>query len=57
MALISTLTAAAGMDTTPRHVRALIRERGLPFVKVGKLIRIDEGDLANWIVANRKVLP
>lgn len=57
MALISTLTAAAGMDTTPRHVRALIRERGLPFVKVGKLIRIDEGDLADWIVANRKVLP
>ena len=57
MALIDLPTAAAVLGTTPRHVRGLIRERGLPFVKVGQLVRIDEGDLCNWITANRKVFP
>ena len=57
VALMDLPTAAAVLGTTPRHVRGLIRERGLPFVKVGQLVRIDEGDLCNWITANRKVLP
>jgi excisionase family DNA binding protein len=41
------------LGTTPRHVRDLTREHGLPFVRVGRLIRIDADDLAAWIAANR----
>jgi excisionase family DNA binding protein len=40
------------LNTTPRHVRGLIRERGLPYVKVGQLIRINFPDLSAWIIDN-----
>ncbi len=52
------LTATAKvLGTTPRHVRTLIRERGLPFVKVGHLVRVDADDLTAWIAASRQVSP
>jgi excisionase family DNA binding protein len=57
MGLIDIAAVAAALDTTPRHVRSLIYERGLPFVKVGQLVRIDEDDLAAWIEANKRVRP
>jgi excisionase family DNA binding protein len=55
VALLDLPTAAAALGTSPRHVRSLIYERGLPFVKVGQLVRIDEDDLAAWIEANKRV--
>ena len=55
MALIDINAAAEILGTRPRHVRVLIRERGLPTVRVGRLTRIDEDDLAAWITANRHV--
>jgi excisionase family DNA binding protein len=55
MALVDVATAAAQLGTTPRHVRALIRDRGLPFVRVGQLIRIDESDLSAWIAEHRRI--
>jgi excisionase family DNA binding protein len=53
MPLLSLLEAAEILGTRPRHVRVLTRERGLPFVKVGRLTRIDSDDLDAWIAANR----
>lgn len=53
MPLLTLAEAAEILGTRPRHVRALTRERGLPFVKVGKLTRVDSDDLAAWIAANR----
>jgi excisionase family DNA binding protein len=41
------------LGTTPRHVRRLTRECGLPFVRIGRLVRIDPADLAAWVEANR----
>lgn len=53
MSLLTLNQAAEILGTRPRHVRVLTRERGLPYVKVGNLTRIDSGDLAAWISANR----
>lgn len=50
---ISTRRVAERLGITPRHVRELTVARGLPFVRVGRLIRIGEDDLAAWIAANR----
>jgi excisionase family DNA binding protein len=55
MGLLDIAAAAAALNTTPRHVRGLIHERGLPYVKVGQLVRIDERDLEAWLSANRRV--
>jgi excisionase family DNA binding protein len=41
------------LGTTPRHIRRLIAERRIPFVKVGWFIRFDPGDLARWLDASR----
>ena len=53
MHLLSLAEAARVLSTRPEHVRRLTRERGLPFVKVGRLTRVDSDDLAAWIAANR----
>jgi excisionase family DNA binding protein len=53
MTLLTLAEAAEVLGTRPEHVRRLTRERGLAFVRVGKLTRIDSDDLAAWIAANR----
>ena len=57
MALLKLSEAAEVLGTRPEHVRRLTREGGLPFVKVGKLTRIDADDLTAWIAASRQVSP
>jgi excisionase family DNA binding protein len=32
-----------------RHVRRLIAERRIPYVKVGRLIRFDLAEIASWV--------
>jgi len=41
------------LSITPRHVRRLIAERRIPFVKVGRLVRFDPADIATWINERR----
>jgi excisionase family DNA binding protein len=36
-----------------RHVRRLVAERRIPFVKWGHLLRFDPTDLARWLDASR----
>lgn len=36
-----------------RHVRRLVFERRIPFVKWGRLIRFDAGELAIWLDSQR----
>lgn len=55
MALLSIPAVAAVLDTTTRHVRSLIRERGLPVVRVGGVLRVAESDLEAWLAARREV--
>ncbi len=37
------------LATSPRHIRRLVAERRIPFVKVGHFIRFDPEDISLWI--------
>jgi excisionase family DNA binding protein len=37
------------LSTTTRHIRRLVFERRIPYVKVGRYVRFDPGDLAQWV--------
>ena len=40
---------AARLSTTERHVRRLVNERRIPFVRVGRFIRFDPALVAAWL--------
>jgi excisionase family DNA binding protein len=40
---------AEWLATSPRHIRRLVAERRVPFVKVGHFIRFDPNDITLWI--------
>ena len=46
---------AAWLTITPRHVRRLVAEKRVPFVKVGHFVRFDPEDITRWI-EEQKVL-
>jgi len=37
------------LGTSHRHIRRLIAERRIPFIKVGHFIRFDEQEVSEWI--------
>jgi excisionase family DNA binding protein len=41
------------LGTSPRHVRRLVSERRIPYVKVGHFVRFDEEEVAGWIDEKR----
>ncbi len=41
------------LGSSPRHLRRLIAERRIPYVKVGGLVRFDAEEIRSWIDANR----
>lgn len=50
-----TVTALAehlGVDV--RHIRRLVAERRIPFIKWGHLLRFDPAEIAEWIDQNRR---
>jgi len=52
---LMTLPAVAErLGVNERHVRRLVAERRIPFVKWGHLLRFDPGELAEWIEAARR---
>jgi excisionase family DNA binding protein len=51
--LLSIGQLAERLGTTPRHVRRLVAERRVPFVKVGRLVRFDPEDIAGWLDGRR----
>lgn len=40
---------AAHLDVTVRHVRRLVFERRIPYIKVGALLRFDPEEIAAWL--------
>lgn len=52
--LVDVHAAAERLGTTPRHVRGLVSQRLIPFVKVGRLVRFNQVDLDLWIVAHTR---
>lgn len=47
--LLTIEQAAEQLGVTPRMIRRLTGNRQLPFVKVGRLVRIREDDIANFV--------
>jgi excisionase family DNA binding protein len=44
---------AARLGITERHVRRLVLERRIPFVKVGRFVRFEEGPVSDWLDLQR----
>lgn len=51
--LLDTDEVAKALGVTPRHVRRLVAERRIPFVKVGRFVRFDAGTLDVWLDQQR----
>ncbi len=44
------IEAVAGwLSTSTRHIRRLVAEKRIPFVKVGHFVRFDPDDIVRWI--------
>jgi excisionase family DNA binding protein len=52
-ALLDVEGVAAALGVTPRHVRRLVAERRVPFVKVGRFVRFDPKALDAWLDEQR----
>lgn len=53
MTLLDIGAVAERLCVTERHVRRLVAERRIPYVKVGRFVRFDAADIADWINAAR----
>jgi excisionase family DNA binding protein len=49
--LLSVEQAAAYLNITDHFVRRLIRERRIPFLKVGRLVRLRRADIDTYLAA------
>ena len=45
---------AEWLNDTIRHVRRLVDEDRIPYIKVGHFVRFDPQDIAEWLDANRR---
>ena len=51
--LLSVEAAAEYLSASPRFIRRLVAERRVPYVKVGRLVRLAPEDLDVFIAAGR----
>ena len=51
--LLNLRGVAEHLGTSERHVRRLVQERRIPFIKVGHFVRFDPNDLAEWLDSAR----
>ena len=47
---------AERLGITVRHVRRLVPEKRLPYLKVGKLVRFDPDEIKQWLASRREGL-
>jgi excisionase family DNA binding protein len=47
--LLDVAATAARLGVTVRFVRRLVAERRIPYLKVGKFVRVDPTELEQWI--------
>jgi len=53
MKVLTVKEAADQLKVKPQWVYAMLREGGLPFIRLGRQIRIDEDSLEKWLVERR----
>jgi excisionase family DNA binding protein len=51
--LIDIPTAAEHLGTSPRHIRRLVAERRIPYLKLGHYVRFDPDELETWLDDHR----
>jgi len=51
--LIDVAALAEHLGVEVRHVRRLVHERRIPFIKWGHLVRFDPDEVSGWLEANR----
>lgn len=49
--LLTVVELAKILGTSERHVRRLVAERRLPFIKVGHFIRFSRRDISEWLTS------
>ena len=52
--LIDIPRLAGLLGTSPRHIRRLIADHRIPYLKVGRLVRFDPADIRDWLDHGRK---
>ena len=52
--LLGITELADHLGVNVRHIRRLVHERRIPFIKWGHLIRFDPDEVSAWIDANRQ---
>jgi excisionase family DNA binding protein len=55
--LLNITDLADHLGVNVRHIRRLVHERRIPFIKWGHLIRFDPRDVRTWLEANRQTRP
>lgn len=51
--LLDITATATQLGTSVRHIRRLVAEKRIPYLKVGHLVRFDPEELANWLQQSR----
>lgn len=52
--LVDIAWVADRLDVTVRHVRRLVQEKRVPFIKWGHLLRFDPDEIERWIDGARR---
>ncbi|HUS62368.1 MAG TPA: helix-turn-helix domain-containing protein [Acidimicrobiales bacterium] len=52
--LLDITRLAEHLGVEPRHIRRLVHEKRIPYIKWGHLIRFDPTDIAEWLNNNRR---
>lgn len=52
--LLDLPSVADHLAVSERHVRRLVAERRIPYVKWGHLLRFDPGEIAEWLDGGRR---
>lgn len=52
--LLDITTLAQHLGVPARHIRRLVHEKRIPYIKWGHLIRFDPADIATWLEDNRR---
>ncbi|MCU1450863.1 MAG: hypothetical protein JWP02_3033 [Acidimicrobiales bacterium] len=53
-ALLDLPALAERLGVNHRHIRRLVAERRIPFIKRGHLLRFDPGDIDDWLESCRR---
>jgi excisionase family DNA binding protein len=51
--LLTIVEVATALGVDVRHVRRLVHERRIPYIKWGHLLRFDPAEIATWIDHHR----